>query len=780
MANSKSLFKGMVAVLLVLLTVFLLPVNIIGTTADAAAKKTLYVKELKLYIKDGAELEDVQKWCDDQKENKDSDSTNDWHVIDGDLNDGAAGTFKSDMDVYLCYKTTDDPSKAVRDMAVMNEKGNYSEGAYETLLKEQKDVFNDIVSDMKEMLEEYRANYKNKVPVAVKAHDFLNGYIEDDSKKLLGDLLLDISDEDLAEVLLQANGKVVLTVQRQIASACDTKKTTWLDRMEKLGSFSKLRKQYIKAYNNNTSKADKALDKEYHDKALALADIWEDLYIHVKNAKKFIDQYGLAEMTKEEFQKWMENNSGDDQEFAKLEELSILQALEKYKYGDSSLLVYFNRSEEDIRANLKELYPLAASLSEGQFCALNETVSLFGLAQDAMGADIYNNYESSKTNKMKEDLSSSEENTLDDMVKLVDDKVDEWADGEKTSIYEGVDRDIFKGGVAVTSNAETYSNGAESTWADHFVDGGGFKKCVLGLGISSAISAVFAYGFKCITELSIKWGTETVFGKLHAGMDEVVAEMGLNRSTYDYCRLCPSLREMERRIVYGHNDEAIAAMADIQNAHVSKSFNYALHRGFKIGVSIFAILLAVADITMTVITLYKYYNRDHLPIPHHMVDLSYNEDKETSYIVYKNVLNTSGKYGDLNGGVGKQWLALYATTDEDAGDPIIAPTEDADAIKVIYGKTKAPEGASPLHYFGKPNTAQNLTFADGESGWSYNDEMGGTYLYFKRDANAVLPDDTATTTSDGNIILFLGLGLLAGLILGIGGTIFITKKKKNN
>ena len=553
MKNTKAVFRCSVAVLLVLLTVFLLPVNLIGTTADAAAKKTLYIRELKLYMKNDAKVEDAQKWCDDQKENKDSDPTNDWHAIDGDLNYSAAGFLDENISVYLCYKTTDDASKAVRDMAVMNEKGNYSEGAYETLLKEQKDTYSDIVSDMKGMLEEYRANYKNKVPVAVKAHDFLNGYIEDDSKKLLGDLLLDISDEDLAEILLQANGKVVITVQRQLASACDTKKTTWLDRMEKLGSFNTLRKQYLKAYNNNALKADKALDKQYHDKALALADIWEDLYIHVKNAKRFIEQYGIGEMTSEQFQKWMEDNAGEDQEFAYLEELSVLQALEGYKYGDSNLLVYFNRPEEEIRTNLKELYPLAASLSDGQFCALNEAVSLFGLAQDAMGADIYNNYESSKTNKMKEDLSSSEEKTLDDMVELVDNKVDEWADGEKTSIYEGVDREIFEGGVAVTSNAETYSNGAESTWADRFVDSGKFKKCVIGLSVSSAISAVFAYGFKCIQDLSIELGTRQIFNRLRGGEDEIVAQMGLQRSTYDYCRLCPSLQEMERRIVYGHN-----------------------------------------------------------------------------------------------------------------------------------------------------------------------------------------------------------------------------------
>ena len=782
MSNKKSFFRC-IAVLLVLLTVTLLPANIIGTTANAAAKKTLYVGEVKLFIKEEGSYKDAQNWCDEQEENKDSDSTNDWVAVEGDLNEYAAGKFKKDVAVFMCCKTTDDASKAVRDMAVMNERGNYSADAYEVLLKEQKDVYSDLVNDMKEMLGEYRTNYANKVPVAVKAHDFLNGYIEDDSKKLLGDLLLDISDEELANILLQANGTVVLAVQNQIASACDTKKTTWLDRMEKLGSYKNLRKQFLKAYNNNASKADKALEKQYHEKALALSDIWEDIYSHVNNAQRFVDQYSLADMSNEEFQEWMKENKGSDDEFALVEELAVLRSLQTYKYGDTNLLDYFNVSREKIKENIKELYPLAASLSDGQFCALNESVSLFALVQDALGADFYNEYESSKATKAQEDLSSGEKKVVEDMKTYVDDQVDKWADG-KTSIYEGIDRDIFKdGGVAVTSNAQTYSNGSNNSWADKFIESGMYDKCLKGMCIACGISAVLSIGFKILQEEVLERSTVSLFNELKTAdyAYDLVDEIGVKADTIAYCRACTDYSVLERRAIYGLQDDALVVMSDLRDTVVRSDLKYKLVRGLKVGFAVFTILLAAADIAMAAVTLYKYYNRDHLPIPHHMVDLSYNEDSETSYIVYKNALNTNGKYGDLNGGGGKQWLALYYTNDEDAGDPIIAPTNGDDAIKVIYGKTKAPEGASPLHFFGKPNTAQNLTFADGESGWSYNDAKGGIYLYFNRDANAVLPaDDTATTTSDSNIILFLGLGLIAGLILGIGGTVLVTRKKKKS
>ena len=231
----------------------------------------------------------------------------------------------------------------------------------------------------------------------------------------------------------------------------------------------------------------------------------------------------------------------------------------------------------------------------------------------------------------------------------------------------------------------------------------------------------------------------------------------------------------------------------------------------EIGFTVAFIILAVVDITMTAIALYKYYNVDHLPIPHHMVDMSYNEDKETSYINYKSVTNQNGDYGDLNGGGGKQWLALYQTHDEDAGDPIVAPGGGVD-IKVVTGSDKTPDGYSPLHMFGEPNVVQNLTFADGDNGWSYNDSVNGTYLFFRRDdssftgyeevAEEAKEEETeaeaaadaasgsaasgssadtsgiATVVSQPTGILYGVGGVVVGIVIGFVGAGVLRKKKR--
>ncbi len=74
-------------------------------------------------------------------------------------------------------KTTTYAKEAVTDLAVMNERGNYSASEYERILKEQKKMYDDMVSDLKDMLEEYRTNVNNNVPTAIQARDFMNGQV---------------------------------------------------------------------------------------------------------------------------------------------------------------------------------------------------------------------------------------------------------------------------------------------------------------------------------------------------------------------------------------------------------------------------------------------------------------------------------------------------------------------------------------------------------------------------------------------------------------------------
>ena len=804
-------FKGatkMLAATLAVLTAALTPTVFLGENkVFAASEKTKYVKNLRVFADTGADSGDAANWCKNQPENKDSDPNNDWGVFSDDLDDGATGDLKKGVGVYLCYQTTTNPKEAVRDLAVMNEQGNYSEGAYERILKDQRDMYIDMVNDTKTMIDEYRTNYKKGLPTAIQAHDFMNTYKEDDSGKLFGDFMLTVSDSDLAEVLLQANGQAVLMMQEQLAYACDTGNSTWLDRMEQLGSYANLRKQALKAYNNDANKADKALKQKYNDKAQMLADNWDDIYQHFVNMTSYAKKNGLTDMTEEQstaylaqLEKDAENGEMDASVYVFLQERTALLTLAAYKYGDGTLFDYFNRDSAAVSGdNLKELYPLVACLSNGQVCAVNETVSLYGLVMGAQNATAINKYKKGKALEF-EKLDTETKAEAEEMKSEQAESMEEWKSIDPVSVYEGIDRGIYEGGVAVTSNAENYAKSKGANWADSFMESGAFTKTAIGLGVGSLACAVGAvicsklatkYTNDIITEAAMAASVgfiETEANPILMNAMENYVAIGIGKgSSYvkDLAKAnnwtaqetAKALKDMEftREWLLKRgleNPQHMGASVQAKAALKMKIFNT-----LKIGLAVVSILLAAADITMTVIELYNYYNRDHLPIPKYMVDMSYNADKETSFIAYKGVLDQNGDQGDLNGGGGKQWLALYATYDEDAGDPILAPDGNLNKGITQHKTDKIPDGYSPLHFFGKPNAPQNLTYADGANGWSYNDDEDGTYFFFKRGTAA----DTAyaaTALSFGTVMLIGGIGALIGAAIAVAVVIFMNKKKR--
>ena len=777
---TKKSFKKIVAALLALT----LAIGIIPTSnLKAASSKSKYIKEFKLFIKTDGTYNDAEKWCESQSK-KDGET---WKAIKGNLDEGANGSFKDSKGVFLCYKTTTEPSEAVTDIAVMNERGNYSEGAYEDFVEQQKDMYTDMVSGLKEMIESYRNNYKNKIKTSIQAHDMLNGYIDDDSGKKIGDLLLTISDTDLRDLLLQANGEAVTMIQNQLALAAESGKNTWMDRMEKLGSYNTLRQQALKAYNNNAAKADNALDKKYHQAASDLLSSWPDIYETIKYCKKFAEQNGLTKMRKKEATKWIKNNTDNLKASTYNDLTTAMEILSIYKYDGATLFEYFNRSYDKMKENIKELYPLVASLNESQLEALSKGVSFVQLIQFAADATVVNNYKAGKAeiidkggNFTKQETENIKNNTEKMQEKIVD-KVQE----KPISIYEGVDRELYKGGVAITTTAANYSNGSPIKWSDRFVDSGAFQWTTVGMWVGALFSGVMAFVFKQALYNETLDFVETVFYKAISTDFNILK---LEKANFELLFQYRSFDGLYNRALYGNLETKIAcreAIGDLYEKGVERANTYGFSttsmnwaRYLKIGFTIFTIALCIANIVLTVITLVDYYNRDHLDIPHHMVDLAYNEDKETSYLAYKSVLDNNGNYGDVNGGGGKQWLGLYQTYDEEAGGPILAPEDIQGDIKVQYHDTTVPQGYSPLHLFGKPNAVQNLTYADGEAGWSYNDAKHGIYLVFKRDKALVDNLYAGSAVTKGHTVLIGGAGALIGLIAGMAGGLFIGKRRR--
>jgi hypothetical protein len=201
------------------------------------------------------------------------------------------------------------------------------------------------------------------------------------------------------------------------------------------------------------------------------------------------------------------------------------------------------------------------------------------------------------------------------------------------------------------------------------------------------------------------------------------------------------------------------------------------------GVAFF--LLTLASIASTAYDVYSYYNVDYAPVPGYIVDVSditsTAPDGTTTVVrndrAYYRAATTDAErdgkdlaamsdYADLNGGAGKEWLALYTASRAGQG-PILA-----DSLKVVVGTSSAPDGYSDgIHMFGS-GSAANLT----DARYCYNDDAGGVYAYFRRDAAAA--PAAASALSGGSAALVGGLCLAAGAGLGAGATALAFRRRR--
>ncbi len=190
---------------------------------------------------------------------------------------------------------------------------------------------------------------------------------------------------------------------------------------------------------------------------------------------------------------------------------------------------------------------------------------------------------------------------------------------------------------------------------------------------------------------------------------------------------------------------------------------------FGVGMAIVGLAMAAYSAYAAISEMQAYYHQEMLPIPRKMVDLGYYEDGTHCYIYYdctkcnRNEMNmgneTLGEYGDLNGDVMKQWIALYTTKDTRAGSPIQA------GFTVKKGTTNIPVRTVPLSFFGF-DYAVNMT----DTKFAYNNNANGIYLYYKQAANRYTGTvETGNTLVTTGVLSAIGGAGICGLIIALAG-----------
>ncbi len=769
-----------------------------------------YVRDV--FIAYGKTEDEATKWLTD----------NGWEPVKGDFNAGKASFFDDnklkDQNVaaVMGIKRTNDKDDAVTDMAVMNMKGGYSLPDYEQLLKDKKAQIDEMINGFMPVINEFRANRGGEGSSfgqkrADLAYDLLNRFYDgnpedpvavNDTGMKLGDFFLaatrqegDENGGDLQQLILESSGPAMLAVESALVMACDTGEETWLDRASGLTGdelSDNLTKYVPEAEGQDVAPSAVAqfLNQHYGDTAAQLAEQWTDVH----------DDIIWYESYNEEHDLWQDNSESNDDYLARIDQyFNDLKKSDEDAYGEEydkyvrittlynglyqvayegswgeTLADFFNPAEDDAFSSDTDNYlPLAAALSDGQRVGLDylslEMMLIIGLGT---------------------------EKGLDQIVSEIK-KI--FKDNEQMDIYTGVNREAFRGGVALTSETLMDQNAGRGQAYDKIWDNTGivaitsYCSAFVGLVTMGVGAYMMKTGVQCITpaERLLQLETKVTDAKILVNqwqIDHLSGNVPLN---------------LQNDLANARTDLAVAR-SNTQATRMGIAGRWTMGIGGAIMIGA-AILKAVQ--------MYKYYQRTMIPIPRMIVDeadiVTYLTDDDGNPILdengeqKKNIDFDTYEYysavkcnrpdvgeigdwqdgvkeyqdhgcydvADLNADMGQEWIALYTVKSKNKGNPVLA-----DSLKIRYGKEgkNMPEGCSKaLHLFTYTN-AVDL----GDTAWAFNNINEGIYFFWDEDATAFPAGDTASAFSGGQLAL-AGIG---GIILGAAGSLlllgFRRRKKK--
>ena len=736
------------------------------TSAFAASSGKKYVKEVILSYGDTAEA--AKKWLTD----------NDYEVLDSNLNDGADDTFSTKRAVYLGYKTTDKADEAITDMKVMNMKGGYSIQDYQMLLSEQKDNLKVFFDNFKVAVQEYRNNYNAKQQRAIAAHDMLNMLYDDDTKQNLGDLLLNrvreeytddeynaLSDEqkakvgDMTTILMQGNSNAILTMEQNIAMATDESETPWINRYQEAKTYDEMLDDLVDNQDFTVKEAEKELASKYDDDAKKIA-------LNIENYRTYVAKYDIDELSLESTEAELEAYQKEHEDFDCSAWLAVRMQCEVLKAltNDDDVTLYdliFSDDYDVTGDDMYMLYPLVSVLSDGQRACL-DFLSLYQLI--SLGT---NDDSTAKATMDELGIASSEEL-------------------KNVSVYDGVDRTVFGEDVALTGDAYKLQASTGNSAAENWYSSFSTTTIILvtSFAVSTAMTAgswIYSSHLSKVADRIKNYNLSNARRQAAASKKWIHANetdlSNLRRAgeTENAEKLAKEIEDFKKKY-----DKELTAVKDAKAASKSASLWSKIMNYASVAMTCITAVLLAVSIWSTVDDIMDYYNATYAPIPSNMVNQGVDDNDEKVYTYYKavkcnrvaqNMVTDStkllGDYGDLNGDVGKQWVALYTTTDSAAGDPI---TTD---FKVQYKDTNVPGERTALSIFCE-SVAQNLT--NKKAGYTYADSKGGIYLFYGTDENAL----TGSIISDGAYYVLVGGGcaIVAAAIAFFVGKAIGKKGKK--
>jgi hypothetical protein len=791
--------KSKLTKLLSLFLATLMLVLSVVTVHAADSGKGKYVKDV--FIAYGEDKETAEKWLRD----------NGWEPV-CDLNDGKSSkaTGMHNAVAVLGIKRTSDPNEAITDMATMFMKGGYSFDDYESLVKEKRADIDEFIKTFVPALEEYRDNYAGRGSEGGKkraqmAHDILNKFFDgdpngkyavNDTGKPLGDLLLNktkteigedaynaLSAEqkqntaDLEQIILESSGPAILIVEQALALATDTATDSWLQRLDGLSGAELVKRiaEFVpeaEGQNLAPSAAMALLASHFEDDSKILASEWNDVREQLIWYEDYCEENDLFRGTDSDdaYRARLEAyfdalNEEDVNRFTK--EIHQFQNIDSFyhtiqnvhysgEWGDT-LYDFFLPEDEDVDYSEEYSFfaPLAAVLSKGQRAAL-EFINFISLLRLGLDNDSITEADFPKAGDVFKDADGTELKSI--------------------SIYSGINRAIFRRGVALTSATRMQKAMGNDPYEDLWDEN----------GIADIIFySTFALG-------SVFMVAGSIMVAVAPKVIKAIATANMHTPS-EYLAFAQTCAEFS-----GTNADQARALSMVKLGTAGR---------WLMGVGGALMLLSLA---LKAVQLYQFYHRTFTQIPTMIVDeadiVTYTTNSEGKKVknitfdqfVYYEVVNCNrqqigihtnaqggvsdyagwgcGDAADINADVGKQWLAIYINRSPKKGNPILADSlllrtgaEEVKKGKQASEAAKMPSGYNGcLHMFASESPVK----IDNEK-YCYRSDNQGMYLYWKGDTGAF----TASSFGTGGTIAVSAVG---GLIVGILGAtaVLLPKKKK--
>ena len=433
---------------------------------------------------------------------------------------------------------------------------------------------------------------------------------------------------------------------------------------------------------------------------------------------------------------------------------------------------FFNPADgEDYGMDADNFLPMAAALSDGQRAGL-EFLNLQTMLLAGLGAE------------------EGFDQIAPDVRKIMGEQ-------KEMDIFTGINRGIFRGGVALTSEALMEQNAGRGQAFDKIWDNDGI---VAMASNAAAVAGVFAFGTGCFM---IHGGVTAKY----TAAEIAQFEDSFNKAKTAYDTMIKGVEEGTGRYSERLTDQYVQAEERLNNARSAQTVT-------KMGVAGRWMLgiggaLMIAAAVVRGVQLWKYYQRDMKPIPLMIVDesdivtyltddagkpiLDANGDQKKNiefndYEYYQSVRCNRPQVGeiddwndgvaeykdhgcfdvaDLNADYGQEWLALYTVKSRNKGYPILA-----DSLTLQYGSGSTPKGCTkPLHLFTYTNAADL-----GDTAWAYNNKKKGVYFFWDEDTTA-FPAETASAFSRGHIAMACAASLAIG-ILGTTAALYPKRKRE--